>query len=105
MFAHEVHAALAHGLEGIIVDFASFDNRYAFVKESGEKPHEAGFCLAAETEKKNVMAGQNGVDNCRDYSFLVPYDTGKQRFVLLKFLDKIVADFLFDRDNVIAGLS
>ena len=44
---------------------------------------DAAFCLAAKTEKNEIVAREQGIDDLRDDRVLIAVNAGKERFVAL----------------------
>src|SRR5205814_6271159 len=63
----------------------------------------AALGLAAEPEKDEIVARQDGVDELGDDGFVEPDDAGEQWFACLELPDEIIANFLLDRARRRAG--
>ena len=92
----EVEAALADGLEGVVVDLAVADGGDFVVEEVDEGADEAGLGLAALAEEDDVLAGEDGVLDVREDGVLVADDAGEVLLALLDALDEVLAHLLLD---------
>jgi hypothetical protein len=85
------------------VDLAAGHDRDAFVEQIGQAAEDSALGLAAKSEKDEIVARQNGVDELWDDGFVEPDDAGEQRFAGLELPDEIIANFLLDRARRRAG--
>ena len=63
----------------------------------GESAKDAALGLTAQTEKDEIVAGEQGIDDLRDDRVFVSVDTWKEGFAFLDGAQQIAADLIFDR--------
>ena len=60
------------------MNFAPGDVRHPRIEQRGQHADQAGFRLPAQSEKDEVMPGENRVDHLRHNAVLVTDDAGKE---------------------------
>ncbi len=63
----------------------------------GESAKDAALGLTAQTEKDEIVAGEQGIDDLRDDRVFVSVDTWKEGLAFLDGAQQIAADLIFDR--------
>jgi hypothetical protein len=99
----ETPAALARRLQRRVVDLASFDDRNALVEQQRERAENARLGLPAQSQKNDVVLGEDGVVDGRDDGALVAVDAGEGRFAPRDHGQEVLAHFIFDGADGIAG--
>ena len=61
------------------MNFTSGHIRHPRVEERRQHPDQPGFGLSAQSEKYEVMPGENGVYDLRNNAILISDDAGKER--------------------------
>ena len=74
LFGDEIAAAPADGAERIVANFTAGDVRHCRIEQTGQHADNPRLCLTAQSEKNEVVARQNRVDNLRyDGIFITQY--------------------------------
>ena len=89
---HARAARRAQRREWVVVNLAAWDDGDPFVEQIDESPQNAALRLAAQPEQDEIVLGENGIDELRDYSFVVPDDAREQLLARLEFPNEILAD-------------
>ena len=84
------------GLQRIVVDFAAGDDGHFRVEKIDQAAEDAALGLAAEAEKNEIVAREQGIDDLRDDGVFVAVDAGEERFALFDGAEEIAAKFVFD---------
>src|SRR6266481_844818 len=92
-------ACTADRLERIVIDFAAGDDGHLGVEEVDEPTQDAALGLAAESEKNEIVAREQSVDDLRNDGVFVAVDARKQRFAFFDGAKEIAADFVFHGDG------
>ena len=96
LLGDEVAAAAADGDVRVVVDFASGDVRHLRIEQRGQGAQDAAFCLSAEPEQDEVVAGEDGVDDLRDDGVVVADDAGKDWAAFAEPRHEVLAQLVFD---------
>src|SRR5712692_7451865 len=97
-------AGAADGLEWIVVDFAAGDDGHFRIEQVDEAAENAALGLAAEAEKNEIVAREQGIDDLRDNGVFVAVDAGKKRFALFDGTKQIAAELILNGAGGTAGI-
>src|SRR5216684_6090478 len=97
-------AGAADGFERIVIDFTARDDGHFRVEQVHEPSKNAALGLAAQAEKDEIVAGEQGIDNLRDDGVLVAVDAGKKRFALFDGTKQIAAELILNGAGGTAGI-
>src|ERR1035438_2578592 len=61
----------------VVVNFATRNVRHLGIEQSGKGAQDAAFRLSAKTEKNEIMAREDGVDDLWNYGVIVSDDAGE----------------------------
>ena len=89
----------------MVVDFGAGDDRQGVVEQVDQAAKHPRFGLAAESEKKNVVSRQNGVDDLRNDGFVITENIRKKRVAATEFGDQVAPHLVLDRLHLIAALA
>ena len=104
-FGGKAAASLAGGLQRRVINFATFDHCNALIEQSGQRAQDARLCLPSQTEKDDVVFGEDGVVQRRNHRAVVAVNAGKGSLTAGDFRQQVLAHFLFDRSDFVAGVS
>ena len=90
-------AGTANRIVRIIVDLASFDDRYAFIQKTEQAANDSRFALAALTEENHMVAGENGILDLRYDGFVITDDARQDPFAAFHVAHEILAHFIAHR--------
>jgi len=94
-FGDEFAAALAYRVVGVVADFTAGDVGETLVEQAGEGAEDAAFGLAAKAEEDEVLLGEDGVDDLRDYGVFIADDAGENGLAGLQEGDEVAAHLVF----------
>ncbi len=80
--------------QGVVVDFASRDDRNGLVQQRRQGAENPRLCLTTQAEQDEIVPGQYRVDDLRDDGFFVADDPRKQWFPLTELGNQILAHFV-----------
>ncbi len=101
----EIHAALAHWLEGVVIDFASLDDGNELVEKIHETPNDSRLRLAAEAKENHVVPCEQCVYDGGRYGFLVADDCGEEFLVIVQLSDEVVTNLILNREDFVLAPS
>ena len=105
LFGHTVAAGLADGVVGVVVNFATRYLGNVLVQQPDQAAYQARFGLPPLAQQDDVLPGQDGVLQLRNYRFLESDDAGKDDFLGANPSNQIGAYFFADGANYISAFA
>ena len=93
---HQVKAATADWVVGMVVDLASGDGGHRLVEEADQRAHDPALRLAALAEKNDVVPRDHRVGELRQDGFVVADDAGQKRLTGAQAGEQVAAHLLLD---------
>jgi hypothetical protein len=84
-------AAPADGRKGIVMDLAAFQVGQLRIEQRGQRAQNAALGLPAQPQQDKVVSRENGVDELRYDSVVIPDNPGKDGLAGAQLGDQIVA--------------
>ena len=78
------------------MNFAAGNRRNEFIEKIDQTAQNAGFRLASQSQKDEVVARKNGVDDLGNDRVLVSHDARKDRLLCAETADEVLAKLVLD---------
>ncbi len=96
----QVAGIFREGGKGIVVDLGTCDDGHRVVEQVDEHSQHAGLSLAAQSQKEQVVARENRVDDLGNDGLVVADNSGKQRFAASELGQQVPPHLVFDADGL-----